>query len=459
MKKLCLILTVLYAIWANCSAQSLNLLDSNSSTFESGSSSWTCYDNDAWSIASESGHDGKCLKLTNTGAVNDYDKQMESSLSGHTPANRTRYVIKFWAKRNGTSGNGQIKVLLQKNNPDEKYPQIAFGGTSISIADTWKQYEYDLTTDRGDYEVIKINFGNCGEVLIDDIEFGVKPDNVARTINVDGKDRRYWLYVPASVAGKTNVPVVFSLHGRGGTGDPNADNSSTLGKPTFTALADKEGFIVVYPQGRDGGTEPNDWNNGFVGTTGWEATGKENADTKFIKAIVDEIKTIYNSNCNISVDPKKFYLCGFSMGGMMTYACAKVLNGTFAAYGSCGGFPLNEFHLNLATKQPIPFIHMHGSSDNMLGIKHLHTIIENLLFRNGCSLAGYQTANEKQWTTTKENGETHDFKRYDFTGVNGVPVTTVTFKDLWHSVEESAPKYLWDFFSKTSDTYKPTTMK
>ena len=457
MKKLCLILTVLYAIWANCSAQSLNLLDSNSSTFESGSSSWTCYDKDAWSIVSESGRNGKCLKLKHTGNVEGYEKQMEYNLKGHTPAKGTTYVIKFWAKRNGNDGSGKIQVLLQKNSSSENYPQIWFGGNSISITDTWQQYEYDLITNRGDYEVIKINFGNCGEVLIDDIEFGVKPDNVARTINVDDQTRKYWLYVPASVAGKTNVPVVFSLHGRGGTGDPNAANSSTLGKPTFTSLADKEGFIVVYPQGRDGGKEPNDWNNGFVGTTGWEATGKENADTKFIKELVDEIKTIYNSNCNISVDPKKFYLCGFSMGGMMTYACAKVLNGTFAAYGSCGGFPLNEFHLNLATKQPIPFIHMHGSSDNMLGIKHLHTIIENLLFRNGCSLAGYQTANEKQWTTTNENGETHYFKRYDFTGVNGVPVTTVTFKDLWHSVEASAPKYLWDFFSKTSDTYKPTT--
>ena len=146
------------------------------------------------------------------------------------------------------------------------------------------------------------------------------------------------------------------------------------------------------------------------------------------------------------------------MGGMMTYACAKVLNGTFAAYGSCGGFPLNEFHLNLATKQPIPFIHMHGSSDNMLGIKHLHTIIENLLFRNGCSLKDKNTTT--QWTNTKENGETHEFKRYDFTGVNGVPVTTVTFNGLWHSVEASAPKYLWDFFSpKTLDSYQPTTMK
>lgn len=278
--------------------------------------------------------------------------------------------------------------------------------------------------------------------------------NEERTITVDGKTRRYWLYVPASLAGQENVPVVFSLHGRG-----NNDKPDDKGKPIFTSLAKEKNFIVVYPQGRDGGSEKADWNNGFVGTTGWEATGKENADTKFIKALVDKIqkecKTKNADYNNISVDPKKFYLCGFSMGGMMTYACAKVLNGTFAAYGSCGGFPINEFHLNLATKQPVPFIHLHGNSDNMLGIKHLHTIIENLLFRNGCSLKDKNTTT--QWTTTKENGETHDFKRYDFTGVNGVPVTTVTFKDLWHSVEESAPKYLWDFFSKTSDTYKPTT--
>lgn len=279
--------------------------------------------------------------------------------------------------------------------------------------------------------------------------------NEERTITVDGKTRKYWLYVPASVEGENNVPVVFSLHGRG-----NNDTPSDYGKPIFTTLAYKERFIVVYPQGRDAGNEQDqkdysgNWNNGFGGTTGWEATGKENADTKFIKALVNQIQSDYKtptaSNSNISVDPKKFYLCGFSMGGMMTYACAKVLNGTFAAYGSCGGYPLNEFHLNLATKQPVPFIHLHGDKDNMLGINHLHTIIENLLFRNGCSLDNENYKVEDQW-------DLQGFKKYDFTGVNGVPVTTVTFKDLWHSVEASAPKYLWDFFSKTSDTYKPTT--
>lgn len=298
-------------------------------------------------------------------------------------------------------------------------------------------------------------------MLIDDIEFGVKTDNVARTINVDGKTREYWLYVPASVEGQKNVPVVFSLHGRYGNDNPNDQNDILRkdGKPIFTSLADKEGFIVVYPQGRNGGSDqdkkdyPGDWYNAFGGGTGWEATGKENADTKFIKAIVDEIKTVYNSNSNISVDPKKFYLCGFSMGGMMTYACAKVLNGTFAAYGSCSGYPLNEFHMNLATKNPIPFIHLHGNHDQMLGIKHLNTIIENLLFHNGCDLSnqGINTG----WSTAKENGEELRFKRYDFTGVNGVPVTTVTFDGLWHNIEASAPAYLWNFFKdKTTDMYK-----
>ena len=281
--------------------------------------------------------------------------------------------------------------------------------------------------------------------------------NEERTITVDGKTRRYWLYVPASLAGQENVPVVFSLHGRGNNDKPNEG-----GKPVFTSLANKEGFIVVYPQGRNGTNKadyPDDgnWNNGFVGTTGWEATGKENADTKFIKALVDQIQSDYKTknatNNNISVDSTKFYLCGFSMGGMMTYACAKVLNGTFAAYGSCGGFPLNEFHMNLATENPIPFIHLHGNKDNMLGIKHLNTIIENLLFRNGCSLSG-QNIN-KDWAETTENGKTYKYKRFDFKGVNGVPVTTVTFDGLDHRVHQSAPAFLWDFFSgKTNDMYK-----
>ena len=177
----------------------------------------------ACSIVSESGRNGKCLKLTNTGAAHDYEKQMEYDLKGKglTPAKGTRYVIKFWARK--VSGSGQIKVLLQKNEPST-YPQQPFNGMNdnnnpFTVSNDWTHYEFDITANKGDYEVIKINFGNCGEVWIDDIEYGEYTDNVARTINVEGKIRKYWLYVPASVAGTQNVPVIFSLHGRQDKGE------------------------------------------------------------------------------------------------------------------------------------------------------------------------------------------------------------------------------------------------
>lgn len=347
-------------------------------------------------------------------------------------------------------------VVYQKGQPEWGLPDDGYVGpgqaTTFGFKNQQGKYKFDGWYDETGKELTKEKTYTVDQIneetkVIAKFSPDIKEINEERTITVDGKTRKYWLYVPASLEGKTNVPVVFSLHGRYGKDNPNDG-----GKPVFTSLANEKGFIVVYPQGRNGGSEqdkkdyPGDWYNAFGGGTGWEATGKENADTKFIKALVDTIQTDYNtkkvSNNNISVDPTKFYLCGFSMGGMMTYACAKVLNGTFAAYGSCGGFPLNEFHMNLATEKPIPFIHLHGKDDTVVDIKLLHTIIENLLFRNGCKLSAKQN-DDDGWTTTKENGITKN----DFKGVNGVPVTTVTFDGLGHSVHQSAPAYLWDFFS------------
>lgn len=348
-------------------------------------------------------------------------------------------------------------VVYQKGHPEWGLPDDGYVGprqaTTFGFKNQQGKYKflgwYDETgkelTKEKTYTVDQINEETK---VIAKFSPDIKGINEERTITVDGKTRKYWLYVPASLEGKENVPVVFSLHGRS-----NNDKPDDTGKPIFTSLANEKNFIVVYPQGRNAGDEQDkkdypgdDWKKGFGDTTGWEATGKENADTKFIKALVDKIQTdcktknaAYN---NISVDPTKFYLCGFSMGGMMTYACAKVLNGTFAAYGSCGGFPLNEFHMNLATETPIPFIHLHGKDDTVVDIKLLHTIIENLLFRNGCKLSAKQN-DDDGWTTTTENGIT----RNDFKGVNGVPVTTVTFAGLGHSVDQSAPAYLWNFFS------------
>lgn len=429
-------------------------------------------------------------KITQIGLAGD---------NGTTETDKVFYVKDFWlddiadydktipcygdegGKRDGKSfvytTKGATAVFEGSNTRDGNHNIILKSGSNLTLSSDVNKFtevclvfgaetKYNLTVAEKQYtgtstalicpvdasKLTILNTSSSDISLAKIIYSSEKGINEEREITVDGKTRKYWLYVPATLEGEENVPVVFSLHGCS-----NDDDPSKGGKPVFTSLANEKGFIVVYPQGRDGKNKadyPDDgnWNNGFVDTTGWEATGKENADTKFIKALVEKIKSDYKtkntSNNNISVDSTKFYLCGFSMGGMMTYACAKVLNGTFAAYGSCGGFPLNEFHMNLATENPIPFIHLHSKDDAVVDIKLLHTIIENLLFRNGCKLS--KQNNDDGWTTTTGNGIT----RNDFKGVNGVPVTTVTFDTYGHSVQPSAPAYLWDFFSgKTVGQY------
>ena len=286
MRKLCLILTVLYAFGANCSAQSSlyiakNLLEGNSSTFNSGWGKWEDQASHCGkSLASGEGPDGsQCARLTpQANATENYNAQLRYTFAAKKG---TTYVFRLKAKK--VSGNGTIQAIMQHNSG--KFEQQHFFDKDVS--ESWATYEGEVTANRDDYNVIMINYGLCGDVLIDDIEFGVKTDNVERAITVDNKVRKYWLYVPASVEGQKNVPVVFSLHGRYGNDNPNDQNDILRkdGKPIFTSLADKEGFIVVYPQGRNGGDAkdkndyPGDWYNAFGNGTGWDATGKENADT------------------------------------------------------------------------------------------------------------------------------------------------------------------------------------
>ena len=232
MKKLCLILTVLYAIWANCSAQSLNiarnLLEGNSSTFDSGWGSWEEQGNCCGrSLKPIGGPDGsQCARLTPKQASNDWDAQLKYNFAA---TKGTTYVFRLKAKK--VSGDGKIKAIMQHNTGS--YEQITF--FEKNVTGSWATYEGEVTADRTNYNVIVINYGKCGEVLIDDIEFGVKTDNVERAITVDNKVRKYWLYVPASVEGQKNVPVVFSLHGRYGNDNPN-----DAGKPLFTSLANEK---------------------------------------------------------------------------------------------------------------------------------------------------------------------------------------------------------------------------
>ena len=183
-------------------------------------------------------------------------------------------------------------------------------------------------------------------------------------IDVNGKTRTYWLYVPKDCSEST--PLVVAMHGAGG--------SSQDQSPHFNEIADKEKFMVAYPQGLPinfavfGGT-----------VNGWDASGQENDDVRFIRALVED------ANQHHTIDRNRVYACGFSNGGMNAYAVANTCSDVFAACASISGFPLNEFHLRHTNERPVPFLHIHGKNDNFVNYALMPVIVDEMVARLGAN--------------------------------------------------------------------------
>ena len=202
-----------------------------------------------------------------------------------------------------------------------------------------------------------------GLMLISLSMFAAKVDK-QMNISVNGESRQYWLYVPNNV--KTNTSLVFCCHGTGG----NCSGKS----PNFCSIADKEGIIVVYPQGKTipfpifGGSLP-----------GWHSTGEDSEDIPFFKAMIEELCSKYK------IDRNRIYMCGFSNGGMMTYSMANTCADIFAAYASISGYQINEFHMHHTGCRPVPFLHIHGKNDDFVRYALYPNIRDNMVARLGAN--------------------------------------------------------------------------
>ncbi len=263
--------------------------------------------------------------------------------------------------------------------------------------------------------------------------FAAKADKSV-SINVGGQSRQYWLYVPSNA--KSNCPLVVSLHG--------ASGHSTDRSPFRTDVADRAGCIVVYPQGNEiyfpvfGGT-----------VTGWDASGEVNADVDFIKAIIEDVAAKY------TIDRKRIYCCGFSNGGMMTYAMSNACSDVFAAFAAISGFPLNEFHFRHTGARPVPFLHIHGKRDDFVRYALMPVIVDEMVARLG--------ANPIPQKTTV-NGK-YDKSIYEATD-GSFPYTYYEIDNMGHNdftsdIETgSSAQVMWNFFKQyTLDTPCDTTLK
>ena len=253
-------------------------------------------------------------------------------------------------------------------------------------------------------------------------------------ITVGGKTRSYRLYVPKGL--KTGAPLVIAMHGASGSSNDQA--------PHFNNIADTAKFVVAYPQGEliyfpvFGGT-----------VTGWDASGEDNAEADFLRAIIDELSQ------NYEIDRRRVYCCGFSNGGMMTYTMANTCSHLFAAFAAISGYPINEFHLHHTSWRPVPFLHIHGKSDDFVKYSLVPNIIDNMVARNG--------ANPVPQVTTQSGS----YKKSIYeAGEGGFPVIFYEIDGMGHEAftnkteDSSSSQTMWNFFKQyTLDSPCDTTLK
>jgi polyhydroxybutyrate depolymerase len=162
----------------------------------------------------------------------------------------------------------------------------------------------------------------------------------------DGYARKYLVHLPPNYDGTTALPLVLCLHGGGG------DIGFAVRMFRFNEKADKEGFIVAYPNGSGRmGDHFLTWN--ATECCGYAKAHHRN-DVAFVRAFLSQLEHDYN------VDRKRVYLVGFSNGAMMAYKLATEMPEEFAAFAAVSG------SMNGTERQPalpMPALIIHGTAD------------------------------------------------------------------------------------------------
>lgn len=188
--------------------------------------------------------------------------------------------------------------------------------------------------------------------------------------------RAYSKFIPSSYSKDTSLPLVVLLHGYGATG---AQQESYM---KFESVAEKNKFILVYP---DGTTDS-------VGKRFWNATDaccnffSEVDDDAYLLSILKEMES------NYSIDAKRIYFVGHSNGGFMSYRMACRHPDRIAAIASLAGASFFK-ETDCGAKSSVSVLQVHGTKD------------ETILYEGGQILGNsYPSAfaSASQWATVNQ---------------------------------------------------------
>ena len=183
----------------------------------------------------------------------------------------------------------------------------------------------------------------CVPTLADSASYSATPRS-GQLVH-DGVVRTYMYYVPDGLP-DAPVPLVFMLHGGGGTSEVAM---SDIAENRWNELADQYKFIVIYPQGVN-----NHWNDCRADYDGSTAD-----DVGFIDALITR------SSQNYRIDQNRIYATGHSNGGMMSMRLAIELSDRLAAVFSCAG-PLAADSECRALQHPVSVMFLAGTADPVI---------------------------------------------------------------------------------------------
>ncbi|MGL4304869.1 MAG: extracellular catalytic domain type 1 short-chain-length polyhydroxyalkanoate depolymerase [Mycobacteriaceae bacterium] len=158
-------------------------------------------------------------------------------------------------------------------------------------------------------------------------------------ISSGGVDRSYIVHVPPVLA--QPLSLVINLHGGGGTAEGQARLTG------YDAVADSNGFLVVYPQGID-----KNWADGR-GATQPDRNGVD--DVQFISDVIDRLISEYG------VSPERIFVTGMSNGAFMAERLACDLSTKIAAIAAVAGTQGRD--LSCAPVNPVSVMQVHGTED------------------------------------------------------------------------------------------------
>jgi polyhydroxybutyrate depolymerase len=172
------------------------------------------------------------------------------------------------------------------------------------------------------------------------ISFRIRNRNNGFMIS-SGEKREYLLYVPSSYDRAKPAPLVISMHGA------NVWPTQQMELSGWNRLADREGFIVVYPSGREG-----------AGPRVWRVGPDFAKDVRFISELIDKLEQSYN------IDAARIYANGFSNGGGMAFVLSCTLADRIAAVGMVGSAQTLPWSW-CPERRAVPMITIHGTADRL----------------------------------------------------------------------------------------------